>query len=92
MARQHREDGITKGKTYLVLRLAPGQHTLYSQGQSQRSVVIDVSAGKNYFVWQEVTHNPLSFTYRSQLKLVDEAIGREGVKECEPAIPEPGRP
>lgn len=30
-----------------------------------------------------VTHNFLSFTYHSRLKLVDETTGQEGVKECD---------
>jgi len=75
--------GITRGKTYLLLRLAPGQHAIYSQDQVRRSIALDVEAGKSYYVWQEVTHNPLSFTYRSRLKVVDEATGKAGLAECE---------
>jgi hypothetical protein len=78
-----KEVGITRGLTYLLLRLEPGRHTIVSQGQTRFALTFDVAAGKNYFVWQEVKHNPLLFTYRSQLKLVDEATGQEGVKECE---------
>jgi len=78
-----KEVGMTRGLTYLLLRLEPGRHTIISQGQTRSALSLEVAAGKNYFVWQEVKHNPLSFTYRSQLKLVDEAIGQEGVKECE---------
>ncbi len=78
-----KEVGMTRGLTYLLLRLEPGRHTIISQGQTRSALTLDVAAGKNYFVWQEVKHNPLSFTYRSQLKLVDEATGQEGVKECE---------
>jgi hypothetical protein len=78
-----RELGVTRGKTYLLLRLEPGQHTIASQGQAKTSLALDVEAGKNYFVWQGVTHNFLSFTYHSRLKLVDETTGQEGVKECD---------
>lgn len=78
-----KEMGITRGMTYLLLRLEPGQHTIVSQGQTQLALKLDVAAGKNYYVWQEVKHNFLSFTYHSQLKSVDEATGREGVNECE---------
>lgn len=78
-----KEVGMTRGLTYLLLRLEPGRHTIISQGQTRSALTLDVTAGKNYFVWQEVKHNPLLFTYRSQLKLVDEATGQDGVKECE---------
>jgi len=78
-----KEVGMTRGLTYLLLPLEPGRHTIISQGQARSALTLDVAAGKNYFVWQEVKHNPLSFTYRSLLKLVDEATGQEGVKECE---------
>ena len=85
-----KEVGMTRGLTYLLLRLQPGRHTIVSQGQTSRALTFDVAAGKNYFVWQEVKHNPLSFTYRSQLKLVDEATGQDGVKECELLTSSPG--
>jgi len=78
-----REHGVTRGKTYLLLRLEPGNYTIASQGQAKTSLTVDVAAGKNYFVWQGVTHNFLSFTYHSRLKLVDETAGQEGVAECE---------
>ena len=77
------EMGMTRGKTYLLLRLDPGKHTIVSQGQTQSALTLDVAPGNNYFVWQEVTHNFFSFTYHSRLKLVDEATGQEGVNECD---------
>lgn len=78
-----KEAGITRGKTYLLLRLDPGKRTIISQGQANSAVTLDVAPGKNYFIWQEVTHNFFSFTYHSRLKLVDETKGRAGVNECE---------
>jgi hypothetical protein len=78
-----KEIGITRGKTYLLLPLEPGQHTIVSQGQASLPLKLVVAAGKNYFVRQEVTHNFFSFTYHSRLKLVDEATGRQGIDECE---------
>jgi hypothetical protein len=78
-----KEIGITRGKTYLVLPLESGQHTLVSQGQTKFPLTLVVAAGKNYFVRQQVTHNFFSFTYHSRLRLVDEAAGRQGIDECE---------
>jgi hypothetical protein len=78
-----KEMGMTRGKTYLLLRLDPGRHTIVSQGQTQSPLTLDAAPGKNYYVWQEVTHNFFSFTYHSRLKLVDEPTGKEGVNECD---------
>lgn len=79
----NRQVGLTMGKTYLLLRLKPGQHTIRSQEQFTTLLTLEVEAGKNYFVWQEVTHTFGSFVYHSQLHMVDETTGRAGVNECE---------
>jgi hypothetical protein len=82
-----KEMGITRGKTYVILPLEPGKHTLVSQGQTNLPLTLVVAAGKNYFVRQAVTHNFFSFTYHSRLQLVDEATGRQGIDECELVAP-----
>ena len=78
-----KQAGLTRGRTYLLLQLEPGRHKITSQEQDKTSVTLDVAAGQNYFVWQEVKHTFGTFHYRSQLKLVDEVTGRAGVNECE---------
>jgi hypothetical protein len=72
--------GATASKTYLLLPVAPGKHTLGSKGETGSTLVVDVAAGRNYFVWQEVKMGMLSGG--SALHLVDEAKGKEGVAEC----------
>ena len=70
--------GETASKTYLFRQVAPGTHTITSQGKDTLSV--DVKAGNNYFVWQEVKMGLVSGG--SKLHLVDEAKGKAGIAEC----------
>jgi hypothetical protein len=79
--------GATASKTYLLLPVTPGKHTLGSKGESGSTLVVDVAAGRNYFVWQEVKMGMLSGG--SALHLVDEAKGKEGVAECKLIAPAP---
>lgn len=72
--------GATGSKTFLLLPVAPGKHTLGSKGETGSTLVVDVGAGQNYFVWQEVKMGMLSGG--SALHLVDEAKGKAGVAEC----------
>ena len=71
--------GETASKTYIRRQVAPGAHTITSQDQSTLSV--NVAAGKNYFVWQEVKMGLISGG--SKLHLVDEETGKAGVEDCQ---------
>lgn len=70
--------GQTAANTYIFQQVAPGSHTITSQGKD--SLSIDAKAGNNYFVWQEVKMGLVSGG--SKLHLVDEAKGKAGVAEC----------
>lgn len=72
--------GDTAAKTFLLLEVAPGNHTLVSKGENDSVLPLTTSPGKNYYVWQEVKMG--LFAPRSALQLVDEATGRAGVNEC----------
>jgi hypothetical protein len=72
--------GTTAAKTYLVVTVSPGKHTLVSHAESDNSLVVDTQPGKNHFVWQEVKMGVLYA--RSKLQLVDEQTGKAGVGEC----------
>jgi hypothetical protein len=72
--------GDTAAKTFMLLSVAPGKHTLVSKTENDSTLSLDVQAGRNYFVWQEVKMG--MFAARSLLQLVDEAKGRAGVSEC----------
>lgn len=72
--------GQTAAKTYFALEVSPGKHALLSKAENDSILELSTDAGKNYFVWQEVK---MGLMYaRSQLQLVDETIGRNGVSEC----------
>lgn len=72
--------GDTAAKTYLLLEVAPGSHTVTSKTENDSSVTVNALAGRNYFLWQEVK---MGFAAaRSNLQLVDESTGKAGVQEC----------
>ena len=72
--------GDTAAKTYMLLKVTPGLHTIISKSEKDSELLITVEEGKNYFVWQEVKMG--LWTARSKLHLVDEATGKAGVSEC----------
>lgn len=72
--------GKTGPKSYFALTVPPGQYTIVSKSENDATLSVDVEAGKNYFVWQEVKMGILYA--RSLLQLVDDAKGKSGVLEC----------
>jgi uncharacterized protein YceK len=72
--------GDTAARTYLLLEVDPGRHTLVSKTENDSILQVDAAAGKNYFVWQEVKMG--MFAARSMLQLVDETAGKAAVAEC----------
>ena len=72
--------GSTAAKTYVLLEVAPGSHTLISKTENDSTLAVSAVAGRNYFVWQEVKMG--AFSARSALQLVDDAKGKAGVAEC----------
>jgi hypothetical protein len=72
--------GDTAAKTYLMLEVAPGAHTVVSKTENDSAVTLNAVAGRNYFLWQEVKMGMMGA--RSNLQVVDEATGRAGVAEC----------
>ena len=72
--------GSTASKTYVLLEVDPGKHTLISKAENDSVLAVTAASGRNYFVWQEVKMGMLSA--RSSLQLVDEATGKAGVAEC----------
>jgi hypothetical protein len=72
--------GDTAAKTFLVLEVAPGPHTLVSKTENDSSVTVNALAGRNHFLWQEVKMGFMSA--RSDLREVDEATGKAGIAEC----------
>lgn len=71
--------GATAANTYLVADVPAGVHTIGSDAENLTMLKVNTQAGKNIYVWQEVK---MGFGYaRSQLHLVSEGEGKEGVLE-----------
>src|SRR5262245_25959353 len=49
-----KEIARTGAKTYLLLEVDPGTHTILSDTENASSLSVNAVAGRNYFVWQEV--------------------------------------
>jgi hypothetical protein len=79
--------GDTAAKTFMLLEVDPGSHTIVSKTENDATLKVDAVAGRNYFVWQEVKMGMMMA--RSQLHLVDEAQGKAGVAECNLIQPSP---
>ncbi|HEY7321558.1 MAG TPA: DUF2846 domain-containing protein [Candidatus Binatia bacterium] len=75
--------GDTVSKTYIFRQVDAGTHVIASQTENEATLSLDVKAGNNYFVWQELKGGPFAFPRGSQLNLVDEATGKAGVAECD---------
>jgi hypothetical protein len=71
--------GFTTAKTYLYTEVAPGHHTIISQAENVDNLELEVQAGENYYIWQEVKMG--AFSARNKLHLVDEVQGQSGVRE-----------
>ena len=72
--------GDTGAHTFVLKQVAPGKHTVVSKTENDATIDLDVSAGQNYFVWQEVKMG--AFAARSALHQVDEVKGQQAVKTC----------
>ena len=78
-------DGSHIAKTgptsYVYMQLKPGVYTLKGEAENDSQVQIDLKAGKNTFVWQEVKMGLL--TPRNKLQVVSESEGKKDVLESE---------
>lgn len=72
--------GETASKTYFYRQVSPGRHVVTAKTEGNSSVTIDAQPGQTYFVWQEVKMGMMSG--KSELHVVDAAIGKAGVAEC----------
>lgn len=73
--------GETGPKSFLQLGLAPGKHTIQSVSEVNASVDIDMAAGQDYYVWQEVKMG--LFAARSAVHVVNAPVGKAGVMKCD---------
>ena len=62
-------------------------YTVTSKAENDSSATVTIEAGKNHFLWQEVKMGV--WAARSDLQVVDEATGREGVQSCKLLVSTP---
>jgi hypothetical protein len=79
--------GDTAAKTFYLLEVDPGRHTLLSKAENDSMLDLTTEGGRNYFVWQEVKMG--MWQPRSLLQQVDEATGKAAVMECKRASTNP---
>jgi hypothetical protein len=73
--------GQTAARTFMMMEVTPGKHTLISKAENDSMLDVVAENGKNHFVWQEVK---IGIMYaRNKLQLVDDLTGKSGVDECE---------
>ena len=72
--------GITRGGHFLWIKAKPGTHEITAHGEETRKLSLKTEAGKTYYVWQEVKFG--MWYPNSNLQIVDDAKGRQGVLEC----------
>lgn len=75
--------GLTASKTYFLFEVDPGSHRVASHTENTSELTVNASAGRNYYVWQEVKMGLMQA--RSNLQLMDDTAGRAGVMECKRA-------
>jgi hypothetical protein len=71
--------GVTHGKSWNVVRMAPGTHLLWAKAENVAVLPLNLHAGETYFVHQQVL--PGFGKARTQLELVDRAQGEEWLRE-----------
>ena len=77
--------GQSGPKTFFMVDVDPGSHTVSSHTENVSTLTVDAKAGKAHYIWQEVKMG--MWSARSQLQEVDAATGQAGVAECKLAQP-----
>jgi hypothetical protein len=73
------EVGATGAYSFFKLALPPGHHTLESDAENDSILSIDVQAGQNYYVWQDVKIG--IFVARTGLHIVTAEEGQAEVRK-----------
>ena len=72
--------GVTKGKTYLAVRVPAGAHLFWSRGENVSVLPLVVEAGKVYFIQQHVRMGGLKA--RVKLERLGDSDGRQALAKC----------
>lgn len=79
---EHRA-GMSHGKTFNLVWLEPGKHSLVSRAAHASRVVLDAQAGELIFVRERLQVPSAGEHAEPLLELVDPALGRQAVQACD---------
>ena len=73
--------GSLTGYSFMPLEVAAGKYKLFARSENETTLELQVQSGKNYFV--QLNASMGVWTFRSELRLVAEAEGRQAIlDEC----------
>lgn len=76
--------GQTAPKSYFVVDLPPGEHTLMCMGESNSILKLKTQKGQAHYIWQEMKMG--AFSAGCALREVDKTDGQKGVLACKRAL------
>ena len=80
-----RDVGKTGAKSFLCWERRPGQATIIGEAENRSSVLLDLEAGKRYYVKQGIRMGVMMA--RNELEVLDDEEGRRLLSKCrKPAV------
>ena len=73
--------GTTGGSRYIYTILDPGKYVFKSAAENDSELILEVDAGKTYYLKQDISMGYL-FGPRNELILLNETEGRSDLQEC----------
>jgi hypothetical protein len=74
------EIGSTMGTNFIYAIVNPGEHQILSKSENNEKMTLNTEAQKTYFIEQIPTMGLV--IARNELKLLDEAVGKEKLSKC----------
>jgi len=75
--------GVNRGNNYFFFSLAPGQHYFCSQAENRSVLVLNVEAGKTYYIQQEIRMGVMKA--RNDLAVMEEDKAKEKLQKLHPS-------
>jgi len=75
--------GVNRGNNYFFFTLPPGEHYFCSQSENRSIVVLNVEAGKTYYLDQSIHMG--KWKARNDLNVMDEAEGQKRLAGAHPS-------
>lgn len=72
--------GVTKGKNYTYVYVAPGEHVFWSKAENVNAIKMRVDAGKTYYIQQHVRFG--AWKASVELEILEEAEAKQLLDKC----------